>query len=71
LDEAPVLADAGLGPAPWLGRFGLRRDLGRRITTSDGKIFPVQSISETTLVKLLEITLALFLEEKLGERRRA
>jgi hypothetical protein len=44
----------------------LRRNHSRRITATDRKVLLVQGVSESTLIKLLEFTLALFLEEKLG-----
>jgi hypothetical protein len=45
----------------------LHRDLSRRITATDRKVLLVQGISESALIKLLEVALALFLEEKLGK----
>jgi hypothetical protein len=44
----------------------LRRSLSRRITATDRKVLVVQRVSEPTLIKLLEVTLAFFFEEKLG-----
>jgi hypothetical protein len=43
----------------------LCRDLGSRIATTNGKVLPVEGVSETTLIELLEIALALFLKEQL------
>jgi hypothetical protein len=45
----------------------LRGNLSRRITTTDRKVLLVQGVSEPTFIKLLEVALALFLEEKLGK----
>jgi hypothetical protein len=43
----------------------LRRNLCRRITATDRKVLLVHDVSESTFIKLLEVALALFLEEKL------
>jgi hypothetical protein len=43
----------------------LRGSLSRRITATDRKVLLVQGVSESTLIELLEVAFALFLEEKL------
>jgi hypothetical protein len=45
----------------------LRRKLSRGISATDRKVLLVQGVSEPTFIKLLEVALALFLEEKLGK----
>ena len=49
----------------YVGRLGLRRNLRRRVTAADREVLLVQGVSEPTFIKLLEVALALFLEEKL------
>jgi hypothetical protein len=41
----------------------LSRNLSRRIAAADWKVLLVQVVGESTLIELLELALALFLEE--------